>query len=618
MKSLIPTILLLVSALVAQGAPQIESRIQPNEIGLGESARLTVTLSGIDSNARPQLPSVDGLRFQAAGQRSQISIINGQSSNSLGFTYHVTAERTGDFEIPAITAGNARSEALTLRVSATSKVAPNALATPGMAPGEASAEGLAFLRVERADNGDRDHLYVGELTPIAIRAFFREGTQVSQVSRPVLDGGAFTLHQLSDEPQQQSNTIDGQRYRVLTWFAGLSGVKASDEKLAATLTATVGIPQARNARRAPQRRQRSPLGGSPFGDPFFDSAFDSFFQRVEQREISISSEATPLAIRSLPSEGRPASFGGAVGQFKLGHFSIPTELETGNPVELKVTVSGKGNFDRVTPPRIVPAGKWKTYTAKNQTDPGDTIGYKASKTFTLPAIALEPGQLEVGFAFDYFDPTSGSYETLNTETMPVAISGAAISVAETDSTSAPVASEALAPLRTSAGRIITNPAPLYSRPWFIALQAIPAGVLIAAGMFAIGRRRHDPSVERRRATRMAIDTQLGKLSIARQQQDGGAFFTCARRALQHKLAEKWGCHAEAITAEDISQRLAQDSDVARVFAMADAVEFSGVRPDPDSYGEWQNRFQAALGAIDAPTTTIAEHTQTWGEIPQPA
>jgi hypothetical protein len=205
--------------------------------------------------------------------------------------------------------------------------------------------------------------------------------------------------------------------------------------------------------------------------------------------------------------------------------------------------------------------------------------------------------------------------------MPVAISGAAISVAETeaDSAPAPVAPEALAPLRASAGRIITNPAPFYSRSWFIALQAISAGGLLAAGVFAIGRRRHhDPSVARRRATRMAIDTQRGKLAIARQQQDGDAFFTCARRALQHRLAEKWGCPAEAITTEDISQRLPQDSAIARVFAMADAVEFSGVRPDPDSYEEWQSRIGAALAAIDAPATITAEHKQTWGEVPQPA
>lgn len=621
MRPLLPTFLLLASVLVAQAAPQIEAQLQPSEIGLGESARLTVTLSGATSKTPPELPEVDGLNFQAAGQSSHISIINGETSSSIGFTYRVTAERTGEFKIPAIRTQNAQSKALKLRVNATSKVAPNPLGNPGDAPADIDTEGLAFLKVERAENGERDHLYVGELTPIAIRAFFREGTQVSQVTRPTLDGGAFTLHQLSEDPQQQSTMIDGKRYRVLTWFAGLSGVKAGDEKLAASLNATVGIPQAPNPRRAPQRRPRSPFGGSLFDDPFFDSAFDSFFQRMEQRQISLSSEAMPLAIKSLPTENRPASFDGAVGQFKLGHFSIPTELETGSPIELKVTVSGKGNFDRVTPPQILPAGKWKTYTAKHHTEPGDTVGYKASKTFTLPAIALEPGDHEVGFSFDYFDPVSGSFETISTQTMPVVISGASISAVEAapQPGAAHAASDALAPLRNSAGRSLNDPAPLYTQSWFLALQAIPVAALIAAGVISIFRRRHyDPISVRHRATRKAIDTHLKGLAIARQSQDGSSFFAHARRALQHQLAEEWNCHAEAITTEDISQRLPKGSDVARVFAMADAVEFSGVRPDPDSYGEWQDRVEAALAAIDAPQATTPEQKQTWGEVPQPA
>ena len=42
----------------------------------------------------------------------------------------------------------------------------------------------------------------------------------------------------------------------------------------------------------------------------------------------------PLAIKTLPEKDRPDGFDGAVGQFKLGSFSIPSELETGNPVDL--------------------------------------------------------------------------------------------------------------------------------------------------------------------------------------------------------------------------------------------------------------------------------------------
>ena len=125
MKPLIPTIItILAGALAAKAAPQIEAPLQPDEIGLGESARLTVTLSDASSSARPQIPEVDGLRIEPAGQSSQIRIINGQTSSSLGFSYRVTAQRTGDFEIPPISAQNLQTDVLKLRVNKTSKVTP--------------------------------------------------------------------------------------------------------------------------------------------------------------------------------------------------------------------------------------------------------------------------------------------------------------------------------------------------------------------------------------------------------------------------------------------------------------------------------------------------------------
>ena len=629
MRSILAATILAVSAIAAQAAPQIAAQLQPDRVAVGESARLVVTLSGTSSNVRPDVPQVEGLRIQPSGQSSQIRIVNGQTSSTTGFTFRVTPEHAGEFEIPPIKAQNLETEPLELHVGAGGKqAAPQQPATPGQggtsnnngATTGAGTDGLAFLKVERADNGDRAHLYVGELTPIAIRAFFREGVQISQLSKPVLEGGAFTLHQLSDEPQQQSAAIDGQRYRVLTWFAGLSGVKAGEEKLAASLQATLGLPQ----QRQPQaRRRQSPFGGSLFDDPFFDSVFDDFFQRVEHREVTLASEPTALEIRTLPPQGRPASFDGAVGQFKLGHFSIPAELKTGDPAELQISVNGEGNFDRVTVPQLLPQEKWKTYTAKDRTEAGDSIGYKGSKTFTLPAIALEPGEFQAGFSFDFFDPESGTYQTITTDSMPIVVSGQAVSADEPDASNSVVVDAAregdgLAPLRRDPGRILATQAPPYTRAWFVALQAIPASALIAAAVIGMIRRRNDaPATARRRATQKAIDSQLDGLAAARQRQDGAEFFACARRALQHKLAERWSCNPEAITSEELSQRLPDAAAVARVFSMADAIEFSGMRPHPDSFGEWQARVEAALKEIEAPAESTSSRLKpSWGEVPQ--
>ena len=590
----------------------ISVQLQPDRIALGQSATLVVTLDGTDSAARPQVPEVDGLQIRPAGQSSQIRVINGQASRSIAFTYRLEPEREGQFTIPAISTRSLKSEPVELIVD------PAGAANPAGSGGpDAAASGdLAFLRIDRAETAGRDHLYVGELTPVAIRAFFREGIQVSQLSKPSITGGAFTLHQLSDQPKQQSTSIDGVRYRVLTWLGGLSGAKAADEELRATVEATIGIPTERQNRAS----RLSPFGGgSLFDDPFFDSAFDSFFQELEYREVTLSNEPLNLAIRALPSDGRPAGFAGAVGQFKLGSFSMPSELETGEPVDLRVTVTGKGNFDRVSSPRITPEAGWKTYPAKDTTAPADTIGWEAEKTFTLPAIALAPGERDVHFSFDYFDPESGTYQSITTQEIPVMITGNPVSGGAASGTSAPAESPeaTLAPMRIAPGRLLGQSTPVYLRAWFIAIQGVAATTLIAAAMIClIRRRKEDPIAATRRAFRQAIDRQLVALTNARRSQDGAAFFAAARSALQHALAARWREGAPSITTEEVNQRLGPDSITARIFAMADAVEFSAVQVHPDSYGDWQARIDRALAEIEQPEPFApAKNTPTWGEVP---
>ena len=118
MRSILAATIFACSALAAQAAPQIAAQLQPDRIAVGESARLVVTLSGTSANVRPDVPQVEGLRIQPSGQSSQIRIVNGQTSSTTGFTYRVTPERAGEFEIPAIKAQNLETEPLELHVSA--------------------------------------------------------------------------------------------------------------------------------------------------------------------------------------------------------------------------------------------------------------------------------------------------------------------------------------------------------------------------------------------------------------------------------------------------------------------------------------------------------------------
>ena len=94
----------------------ISAQIQPQNISLGDSAQLSVTLKGSQA-AEPEVPSVNGLNITRVGQSSSMRSINGAVTTSVTHIYHVTADRAGTFTIPAITAPGAGSTApITLRV----------------------------------------------------------------------------------------------------------------------------------------------------------------------------------------------------------------------------------------------------------------------------------------------------------------------------------------------------------------------------------------------------------------------------------------------------------------------------------------------------------------------
>src|SRR5579871_1362847 len=55
-------------------APSVDAVIEPGEIALGDSARLTVTMTG-DGEMSINLPSVPGLEMRVVGHSRQIQIV---------------------------------------------------------------------------------------------------------------------------------------------------------------------------------------------------------------------------------------------------------------------------------------------------------------------------------------------------------------------------------------------------------------------------------------------------------------------------------------------------------------------------------------------------------------
>jgi hypothetical protein len=159
----------------------IDATIEPQQISLGESARLTILTSGSGTLSVP-LPVVAGLEFRVVGQRRQVQLINGAAIETTQTIVRVTPDAPGVFTIPAFTP---KSAPLVLRVipgsGAGAAAAPDDDVFPGrsaLVPGTTNANGIrltpdgsAFVRLSTP----KHEIYVGESVPVEIQVGLRDG-----------------------------------------------------------------------------------------------------------------------------------------------------------------------------------------------------------------------------------------------------------------------------------------------------------------------------------------------------------------------------------------------------------------------------------------------------------
>src|SRR5439155_9851478 len=130
-------------------------------------------------------------------------------------------------------------------------------------------------------------------------------------------------------------------------------------------------------------RARSPFDifgmDDPFNDPFFN---DPFSGMTEQRIVTLTSRPVTLEVNPLPPNA-PPSFSGAVGIFSLSSDVKPKKAQIGDPLTVTASISGRGNFDRVTAPQLESDRGWHTYPPGSSFKPNDDIGISGTKTFEM-------------------------------------------------------------------------------------------------------------------------------------------------------------------------------------------------------------------------------------------
>jgi hypothetical protein len=542
----------------------VDARLSHRVAEIGAPMQLEIKVSGGEVDGRAPAIKVDGLEIDFVGpSRSQrVEISNGRAKNWVDTTYiyQVTGKREGEFTIPAVELG------VNGKTYRTQPIALKVQKGAGQSPDAASAISFAEIGVAKKS------IYVGEVVPVEVRLYLKAGVR-AEVSQTIeITGEGFTVEK-APEPTQQEEMRDGTEYLVIVYRTVMTPSKAGKLRVGPTEIPFVAqVPR-------PRERRRGSFGGQMFDmDDFF--GFPGFGER---RRFNEQAPVVEIDVKPLPAEGRPKNFSGAVGHFSFQAEGSPTKLKVGDPVTMRLKVTGTGNFDRISAPTMENEKGWQAYEGSGKFEPADPLKTTGSKTFEVPIIPDGPHRETPVFTFAFFDPNTGKYVTQRSKPQALTIEGkpepesVKPEIVSSPTPEAPKPESKpmtdLAGLQYEAG-VVRTFSPLYARREFWLIQSIPAlGIL---GLLAARMLRRDP----RRAQHVALERQRsGALKQMRSNDDPVEFWEHAARVVQFDTAAATGVEPGGVDPDVVKRVRKLDPEtmsvIEEIFERRGALLFAG-------------------------------------------
>jgi len=535
--------LALLAFLLAPGtarAQQVTATLSPRIVAQGQAAEFAITYEGPQANLEslPEI-AVAGLDLQGPQNQQSFSLRNNVASYRVEIIWQASSSQPGRYTIPAQTlnfGGQSYTTAeLVLEVR----------------EGEAPASSLEpVLRV----NVEKTELFVGEVTPITITALFHRRTQLRNYDHPKMPRENFVVKRFPPPGPAPSVEINGERFQPIQFSSSLSALREGDLVVGpATLDSVIDFPIGKEA------------GGARRTQPGFPP---SFFQRMNTRQLTLTSEPVKVRVKPLPTAGRPADFAGAVGRFALiSRIAQPAQdLRVGDPISVDLVVTGEGNFDSLSAPLPAVTEGWKQYPSKVVQENRGSGLEPGSQMWNQVIVPQQPSTEVPAFVLSFFDPATATYQTVRSIPLPVVVRPAEVKpdprAGEVPARDFTVLDAAL-PEEKLNDILTLRPAisdwrPLTPRTgdetllW--AAQAVPAALLLAFIGVGVQRRQreHEAAERLAREGRPRLPADIRR-DLRRQGLSRREFYTLAREfldAAEHhtgRPAQAAGLHGELDT-----------------------------------------------------------------------
>lgn len=365
-----------------------EMNLSKEKLGINERLRVEFTMNKDGDDFSP--PDFTGFRvLMGPSQAISSSWVNGVRSYSKTYSYTLAPTARGSFNIKqaSIVIGGKTYKSLAKKVEVTAAVEkPN---------GQMTVDDFADDNLHLVAEVSKSNPYLNEEISVVYKLYVSPSIRVTNYRQ--LDNPKYNNFWSQDIPIQRLNaengTYNGKAYRYVilkqvVLYPQKSG-KLEIEPL--SLDVTVDVPT----------NKRDFFGGRIY----------------TQTNKTVSAGKRSINVKDLPAVGKPANFGGAVGEFDFTVSTTKTSLNASESLQAIVEVSGEGNLKLFQLPKPELPSSLEVYDPEHNESVRTTLSGmrgKVSDSYTI--VPTFKGKYPMpSIAFSFFNPKTEKYNTINSE-----------------------------------------------------------------------------------------------------------------------------------------------------------------------------------------------------------
>ena len=378
-------LLLSLSLVIAQ---EVKWEPTTGELEEGRTERLRLIFEQCSPETTVQLPEVDGLQFGQPSQNRQMQVINFKVSQRYELIYPVQVSRRGKIEIPAFEVVTNKGVFPVAEATFTGVEASNG---GGSSPGRSSnSKSGGQDAIKSFLKSQPNSVWVGQVVDLIYELYVSSRFE-GNIAGPIEWKPTGATVEGWDDMQQNQSTFHG-----ITYAGARSKTRAIFDDSAIGIT----FPPI-------QQKLQIRTGGS------------GFFSFPQMEDHSVKTMMGDFQLKPLPPA--PPDFLKAVGQFKIKSTVVPQQVMVGEPVTWTLSLEGTGNWPigLSLPVRDVSKSFRVIQPRATQTNVKNKL-FEATLSEDVVLIPEKEGSYPLGpIRFVYFDPSAGSYKTIETEAITV-------------------------------------------------------------------------------------------------------------------------------------------------------------------------------------------------------